>query len=49
MRYGPYHGMNLKVKYLGEIKVILEEMALGNESGDQVGSIHEKNQRLKIS
>jgi hypothetical protein len=24
-------------------------MALGNESGDQVGSIHEKNQRSKIS
>jgi hypothetical protein len=41
--------MNLKVEYLGEIKVIFEEMALGNESGDQVGSIHEKNQRSKIS
>ncbi len=24
-------------------------MALGNKSGDQVGSIHEKNQRSKIS
>jgi hypothetical protein len=36
--------MNLKVEYLGEIDVILE-MALGNESEDQVGSIHEKNQR----
>ncbi len=24
-------------------------MALGNESGDQVGSIHEKDQRSKIS
>ncbi len=24
-------------------------MALGNESGNQVGSIHEKNQRSKIS
>jgi hypothetical protein len=24
-------------------------MALDNESGDQVGSIHEKNQRSKIS
>jgi hypothetical protein len=40
--------MNLKVKYLGEIKVIFK-MSLGNESGDQVGSIHEKNQRSKIS
>ncbi len=27
--------MNLKVEYPGEIKVIFE-MALGNESGDQV-------------
>jgi hypothetical protein len=33
--------MNLKVAYLGEIEVIFE-MALGNKSGDQVGSIHEK-------
>jgi hypothetical protein len=33
--------MNLKVEYLGEIEVIFE-MALGNESGNQVGSIHEK-------
>jgi hypothetical protein len=40
--------MNLKVEYLGEIEVIVE-MALGNESGNQVGSIHEKNQRSKIS
>ncbi len=40
--------MNLKVEYLGEIKVIFE-MALGNESENQVGSIHEKNQRSKIS
>jgi hypothetical protein len=40
--------MSLKVEYLGEIKVIFE-MALVNESGDQVGSIHEKNQRSKIS
>jgi hypothetical protein len=40
--------MNLKVEYLGKIKLIFE-MALGNESGDQVGSIHEKKQRLKIS
>jgi hypothetical protein len=40
--------MNLKVEYLGEIKVIFE-MAIGNESGDQVGSLHEKNERSKIS
>ncbi len=40
--------MNFKVEYLGEIDVIFE-MALGNESEDQVGSIHEKNQRSKIS
>jgi hypothetical protein len=40
--------MNIKVKYLGEIEVKFE-MALGNESENQVGSIHEKNQRLKIS
>jgi hypothetical protein len=39
--------MSLKVEYLGEIKVIFK-MALVNESGDQVGSIHEKNQRSKI-
>jgi hypothetical protein len=38
--------MNLKVKYLGEIEVIFE-MALGNESGNQVGSIHEKNRGRK--
>jgi hypothetical protein len=40
--------MNLKVEYLGKIEVIFE-MALGNESGDQVGSTHEKIQRSKIS
>ena len=40
--------MNLKVEYLGEIEVIFE-IALGNKSRDQVGSIHEKNQRSKIS
>ncbi len=40
--------MNLKVEYLGEIEVIFES-TLGNESGDQVGSIHEKKQRSKIS
>jgi hypothetical protein len=40
--------MNLKVEHLGEIEVIFE-MALGNESGNQVGSIHEKNRRPKIS
>jgi hypothetical protein len=40
--------MNLKVKYLGEIEVIFE-MALGNESENQRSSIHEKNQRTKIS
>ncbi len=33
----------LKFEYLGEIEVIFE-MALGNESGNQMGSIHEKNQ-----
>ncbi len=40
--------MNLKVEYLREIEVIFD-MALGNESGNQVGSIHEKNQRSIIS
>jgi hypothetical protein len=40
--------MNLKVEYLGEIKVIFK-MALDNESGDQMGSIHEEKQRPKIS
>jgi hypothetical protein len=40
--------MNLQVEYLGEIEVIFTP-ALGNESVDQVGSICEKNQRLKIS
>jgi hypothetical protein len=40
--------VNLKVEYLGEIKVIFE-MALGKESGDQVVLIHEKKQRSKIS
>jgi hypothetical protein len=34
--------MNLKVEYLLEIEVIFQ-MAVGNESGNQVGSIHEKN------
>ncbi len=38
--------MNLKVEDLGEIEVIFE-MALGNKLGDQVVSIHEKNQRSK--
>jgi hypothetical protein len=38
--------MNLKVEYLGEIKVMFE-MTLGNESGDQVGSIHEKKKGQK--
>jgi hypothetical protein len=33
--------MNLKIEYIGKIEVIFE-MALGNKSGDQVGSIHEK-------
>jgi hypothetical protein len=40
--------MNLKVEFLGEIEVIFK-MALGNESGDMMGLIHEKNQRSKIS
>jgi hypothetical protein len=40
--------MTLKDKYLGEFIVIFET-ALGDESGDQVGMIHEKNQRFKIS
>ncbi len=35
--------MNLKVYYLGKIEVIFK-MALGNESGDQVGLIHEKTE-----
>ncbi len=39
--------MTLKVEYLNEIEVIFE-ITLGNESGDQVGSIHDKNQRSKI-
>jgi hypothetical protein len=39
--------MNLKVEYLEEIDVIFK-MALGNKSGNQVGSIHEKKQRSKI-
>jgi hypothetical protein len=41
LRYGTRGGMNVKVKYLGEIEVIFK-MALVKESGDQVGSIHEK-------
>jgi hypothetical protein len=40
--------MNAKVEYLGEIEIIFE-MALDNESGDQMGSIHGKSQRWKIS
>jgi hypothetical protein len=40
--------MNAEAEYLGEVEVIFER-ALGNESGDQVGSIDEKNQRSKIS
>jgi hypothetical protein len=44
LSYG-HSTMNLKAKYLGEIEVIFET-ALGNESGDQMGSgsIHEKKQ-----
>jgi hypothetical protein len=38
--------MNLKVEYLGEIDVIFET-ALGNESGNRVGSIHEKTRGQK--
>jgi hypothetical protein len=38
--------MNLKVEYLGEIEIIFET-ALGNETGDQVGSIHKKRSELK--
>ncbi len=38
--------MNLKVEYLGEIKFIFE-MALGDESGNQVGSIHEKKPEVE--
>jgi hypothetical protein len=38
--------MNLKVEYLSEIEVLFE-MAVGNESGDQVGSIHEKNPEVE--
>jgi hypothetical protein len=38
--------MNLKVEYLGKIEVIFK-MALGNESGEQVGSIHEKKPKIK--
>ncbi len=38
--------MNIKVEYLGEIEVIFE-MALSNESGDQVGSIYEKSRGRK--
>ena len=38
--------MNLKVKYLGEIEVIFE-IALGNKSRDQVGSIHEKKPEVE--
>jgi hypothetical protein len=38
--------MNLKVEYLGEIKVIFET-ASGIESGDQVGSIWEKKTEVE--
>jgi hypothetical protein len=38
--------MNLKVEFLGEIEVIFE-MALDNETADQVGSIHEKTRGRK--
>jgi hypothetical protein len=38
--------MILKVEYHGEIEVLFE-MALYNESGDQVGSIHEKTRCRK--
>jgi hypothetical protein len=37
----------LKFKYLIEIKVIFKT-ALGNETGDQMGSICEKDQKSKI-
>ncbi len=37
-----------RILYLGEIEVTFE-MALGNESGNQVGSIRAKKQRSKIS
>jgi hypothetical protein len=40
--------MTLKVEYLGEIEDIFET-ELDNETGDQVGSIHEKDRRSKIS
>jgi hypothetical protein len=38
--------MNLKVEYLVEFEVIFK-MALDNESGDQVGSIHEKKPEVE--
>jgi hypothetical protein len=38
--------MNLKVEYFGEIEVIFE-MALDNESLDQVGLIHEKKTEVE--
>ncbi len=46
LRYG-YSTMNLKVEYISEIEVMFET-ALGNESVDQMGSIHEKT-RVKKS
>jgi hypothetical protein len=39
---------NFKFEYLGEIETEFENI-LGQESGGQVVSIHEKNQRSKIS
>ncbi len=48
LRYGPRGGMNVKVEYLGENEVIFK-LAFVKESGDQVGSIHKKNQGSKIS
>jgi hypothetical protein len=39
--------MSLKVKYIGKFKGIFE-MALGYESADQVGSIQEKLEVIKI-
>ncbi len=39
---------NFKFEYLGEFETEFENV-LRHESGVQVGSIHEKNQRWKIS
>jgi hypothetical protein len=38
----------LKVEYLGEIEDIFET-ELDNETGEQVGLFHEKNQMMNIS